>query len=179
MDKRTIMWRFSGPLRVLVTLTAVIYVAFYVTIWAFALLGKTELAYDFVDVVSTEPLSLTQIIFGMIFSGIAIGSMVLIAVIANSLLKFTRQYGFFKVSVAKNLNQLGYALILFWLGMMLTDNVMPWLLTKNLALELREEIEWIPLDANIIALLVGFVLILLSETINEARLIDEDNKQII
>lgn len=179
MRKKTGIWRFSGPLRILVILMAVIYSAYYLVVWGLALAGDTESAFDFVDVISTEPLNFIQIIGGIIFSGIAIGSMVVIAIIANRLLRSTYRDGFFEAGVAKNLKQLGYALALFWLGMILAENFMPWLLTKNLDVELREEIEWFLLDPNLIALLVGFVLIVLSGAMDEARMIDQDNKQII
>lgn len=179
MPRKTGIWRFSGPLRVLAILMAVIYGAYYLYVWSFALAGDTEDAFDFIDVISTEPLTLIQIAGGMVFSGIAIGAMVLIAIIANRLLKSTYRDGFFKSGVSKTLKQLGYALVLFWLGMILAENFMPWLLTKNLTPELREEIQWFLLDANLVALLVGFVLILVSGAMDEARAIDEDYKQII
>lgn len=179
MTKKTGIWRFAGPLRITALVTAAIYGAFYALIWALAWFGETEAAFDFVDVISEEPLTPLQIIGGMICTGLAFGAMVMIAITANKFLKTAYREGFFEAGVARTLKQLGYGLILFYVGLMLSENLMPWFLTKNLAPELQEEIEWFLLDPNLVALLVGFVLLLLSGAMEEARAIDEDNKQFI
>jgi len=179
MAKKTGIWRFAGPLRIAALLTAVIYGLIYIYIWTLAWLGDTEDAFDIIDIVSTDPLTPIQIIGSMIFSGMAIGSIIMIALTANRFLKGAFRDGFFDASVARTLKHLGYGLLLFWLGFILSENVMPWLLTLNLESEFQETIEWFPLDANIVAMIVGFVLILLSGAMDEAREIDADNKQII
>lgn len=179
MVKKTGIWRFAGPLRITALLTAIIYGLLYAVIWSLAWLGETEIVYDLVDVASQEPLTALQVIGGMICTGLAFGAMVLIAIAANKFLKTAYRNGFFEAGVARTLKHLGYGLVLFYIGLMLSENFMPWLLTKNLNTELREEIEWFLLDPNLVALLVGFVLLLLSGAMDEAREIDADNKQII
>ncbi len=179
MTKKTGIWRFAGPLRIAALLTAGIYSLYYTYIWTFAWLGDTEDAYDFIDVISTDPLAPFQIIGGMFLSGTAIGAMVVIAYTSNKFLKGAYRDGFFDEVVTKTIKHIGYGLLLMWFGFTTTENIMPWLLTLRLEPELQEPLEWFPLDANIIFMIVGFVLILLSGAMDEAREIDADNKQFI
>ena len=179
MKKRTGIWRFSVPLRVTALITALFYGPLFVVIWVMAWTGHTEAAFDFVDVTSSAPLTALQKVGGMFCSGMAVGALVLISITSNNFLKTTHKDGFFEASVSRTLKHLGYGLIMFYAGLMLWENFMPWLMTKNLAPDLQEEINWILLDLNIVALLVGVVLLLLSGAIDEAREIDADNKQII
>jgi len=179
MKKKTGIWRFAGPLRVAALLTAAIHVFYYLYIWTLAWLGDTEEVFDFVDIISTAPLKPMQIVGSMTLSGVFIGSVLMIALTTNSFLKGASRNGFFDARVAKTLKHLGYGLLLFWLGLSISDSLMPWLMTLNFDPELRESIEWFPLDSDIIALIVGFVLILLSGAMDEAREIDDENKQII
>lgn len=179
MQNKPKIWRFAGPLRFLVLAMVSIYSLYFCMIWALAWLGETEAAFDFVDVASTAPLKHWQIIGGMICSGVAFGAMGVIAFAANRFLKLTKRDGFFINDAAKACRHMGYGLILFWVGLILWENFMPWIITHNLPEEQQEEIIWFLLDPNIIALLVGFILILMAQAIDEARAIDEDNKQII
>lgn len=179
--KRTGIWRFVAPLRIVGFLLAILYSIYYFILWGTALMGNTERAFDLLDIASTEPLSLIQIAGGMVCTGVMIGAVVLIVFILNRLLKLTYKEGFFQEGVAETFRQLGWALILFWLGMFLSDSVLPWLLTRNFSPELQVEVEveWLPLDDGLIALFVGFVLLLVADAMVQARAIDEDNKQII
>lgn len=177
--KRTGIWRFAGPLRILAFILAALYTVYYFIVWGTALTGDTELAFDLMDIVATDPLSPIQIIGGMISTGVAIGSIVLIVFTLNRLLKLTYKDGFFQEGVAETIRRLGWALNLFWLGLYLVDSILPWLLTKNLAPDLQLEAEWIPIDDGLIALFVGFVLLLVADAMKQAREIDEDNKQFI
>lgn len=177
--KRTGIWKFAMPIRVLGFLLAIAYTLYYFILWGTAWAGDTELAFDLFDIVSTDPLTPVQITGGMICTGIMVGAVVLIVFILNRFLKLTHKEGFFQDGVAETLRKLGWALILFWLGLFLSDSLLPWLLTKNLPQEIRIEAEWFPLDDGLIALFVGFVLLLVADAMVQAREIDEDNKQFI
>jgi len=177
--KRTGIWKFAIPMRIVGFLLGALYLLYYIIIWGTALTGNTELAFDLFDIVSTAPLSPVQIAGGMFCTGVMIGAVVLIVFILNRLLKMTYNEGFFQEGVAETIRKLGWALILFWLGLFLSDSILPWLLTKNLPSDLHIEAEWIPLDDSLIALFVGFVLLLVADAMVQARAIDEDNKQII
>jgi len=179
MTKKTGIWRFAWPLRIAVIFTAGIYGLIYIYIWTLAWRGDTEDAFDLIDVVSTDPLTPVQIIGSMLLSGLAIGSMIMIAFTANRFLGGAYRNGFFDVRVAKTIKHLGYGLLLYWLGFILSENLMPWLLTLHFEAEFQEPIEGFLLDANIVALIVGFVLVLLSGAMDEAREIDADNQQFI
>jgi hypothetical protein len=179
MMKKTGIWRFAGPLRITAILLAALYGVLFLIIWGVALVGSTELVFDMIDLERDDPLEWWQFLGGFICSGIAILAIILIAITVNRLLKRTKKDGFFEAGVAETLRRLGWAMILFWLGLYLVDSIMPWLLTLKLEPAARIELDWFPLDDGVIALLVGFVLLLVSQAMHEAREIDADNKQII
>ncbi len=180
--KRTGIWRFSGPLRITALITAAFYSLVYVIMWASAWLGHTAMVFDYaevdVDLVVNAPLTPLQLIGGMFSTGLFIGSMLLIALTANRFLRIAYREGFFEAGVARTLKHLGRGLVLFYLGLFL-DNFSPWLITKNLPPELQKEFNLMVLDPTLVALIAGFVLLLLSTAMNEAREIDTDNKQFI
>ncbi len=179
MSQKGGIWRFSGVLRGFALALALIYGLFYLLTWGAALVGETEMAFDFVDIDSTAPLALWQIIGGIICTGIAIGAVIMICLAASHFLSMTKRDGFFIVGAAKACRRMGQGLIAFWLGMLLTENLLPWIMTQGLAAQAQEEIDLFLLDTNFIALLVGVVLLLMAEAMDQARVIDQDNKQII
>lgn len=179
MTQKGGIWRFSGVLRVLAIAMAMIYGFYYFLIWGLALAGEFEAAYDFIDLESEISLELWQIICGFLFSGVAIGAMVVIALAASRFLKVSKQDGFFIEAASKACRLMGFGLIGFWAGMLLTENFLPWIMTRNFPIAEQEEIEWFLLDLNYIALLVGVVFMLMSRAMDEARVIDADNKQFI
>lgn len=171
--------KLYGPVRYLVILSALIHALFYFTVWIFAFKGNTELVFDFVDIDSTALLTPLQIIGGVICSGVVIAAMCVVAIGANRLLKRTYKNGFIQDGVSSDLKLIGYGMIMFWLGLILAEDVMPWILTWYFETGAREELEWFPLDPNIIALTVGFLLILVASAIEDARIIEAENKQFI
>jgi len=103
----------------------------------------------------------------------------MIAFSSSKFLKTAYRNGFFESGVSQILRRLGYGMVIFYCSILMIDYVLPWIITKNLAPELQVELEWFPLDATIVALLVGFILLILSGAMEEAREIDTDNKQFI
>lgn len=171
--------KIYGPMRFLVIISAAIHALFYCVVWGYAFSGNTKLVFDFIDIDSTAVLTPLQFFGGVISSGVVIIAMCVVAMGANRLLKCTYKNGFFQDGVSRDLKIIGYGMILFWLGLILADDVMPWILTWYLEAGDRKEIEWFPLDPNIIALFVGFILILVSSAIEDARMIEAENKQFI
>lgn len=179
MKIRTGIWRFSGPLRFIMLFTAFAYGCLYLVIWGMAWAGNTEIVYGLTGAVSEEPLTKLQIIGGMICMGAFVGAFILIALTTNIFLKKAYREGFFQTGISRALRHLGYSMVLFYLGLTLTEKFLPWLITKNLGPEQQNPIEWFFLDPTLVALLVGLVLLLLSGAMDEACDIDAENKQII
>ncbi len=179
MSQKGGIWRFSGVLRGLAIFLAILCGVLYLYTWGAALAGDTELAFDFADVYSTAPLDAWQIIGGIICSGIAIAAVIMICLAAARFLSVTKRDGFFIVGAAKACRRMGQGLIVFWVGMVLVENFMPWIMTRNFAVDERIEIEWFLLDLSFIFLLLGVVLLLMAGAMDQARVIDQDNKQII
>lgn len=173
------IWRFAAVLRVLVLMLVVIYGLFFLIIWGLALAGETEGAFDFIDIDSDTSLAAWQIMGGIFCSGVEIIAMAMIAWSASQFIVMTRSRGFFIKEVPKTCRTMGYGLITFWAGMLLTENFLPWIMTRGLPKGQQEDIIWFLLDANLIALMVGIVLLLMAQAIDEARVIDNDNKQFI
>ncbi|MGB0908188.1 MAG: hypothetical protein ACPGVT_11900 [Maricaulaceae bacterium] len=158
---------------------AALYVVMFLLAWGLALLGATELVFDIADIESEAPLAMWQLLSSAICTGVMIGAVAMIAWAANRFLKVTYRNGFFIEGAAKACLRMGQGLTLFWLGLLLTESFMPWILTYNFPPAEKAGIEWFVLDAGFIALLAGVVLILMAQAMDEARAIDADNKQII
>lgn len=179
MSNRDGIWRFAGPLRWLTIIMVGIYSLLFTLSLVGALFGFTEPIFGWIDIVSTEPLALWQIAFGAMCLSVVCLAMIVIAIASNRLLKQSYRFGFLQEGTSQGLKQLGWGLILLWLGFILAENFMPWALTVNLPEDQQKDIIWFILDPNLIAMLVGFVLLLLSDVVEEAREIDAENKQII
>lgn len=192
MKERSKVWKLAGPLRFLIVTMVGLYCCFFVFVWGAAFFGHTHGVFELVNVdtnsLSCEPiatienhpsLKFWQMSFGILCAFIAIIAMVTMAVAANKLLKQLYKYGFFKSGIAKGLKQLGFGLILFWVALLLNENFLPWALTANLNEDHRREMILFIIDPNLFALLAGFLFILLSDAIDQARQMDAENKQII
>ncbi len=166
-------------MRIIIIASAILHMIFYITVWGFAFTGDTELVFDFVDINSKAVLTPLQITGGVLCSGVVIIAMCVVAFASNRILKRTYQGGFIQDGVAEDLRVIGYGMIMFWIGLILAEDVMPWILTWYFEPTGKQELEWFPLDPNIIALTVGFLLILVSSAIDDARKIDAENKQFI
>ncbi len=179
MVKKDGFWKLSLPLRILLGLCALLYSGFFLVAWAMALMGDTSLVFDIVDIYEAHPLTPLQIVLGMICFAVVVVSVIMIFLAANDLLVRMRRDGFFAKGIARGVKRLGYGVILFWVGMILVEEFYGWILTWNLPEDDRIPFEWIPFDMTIIFLLIGVVLLLMSQALREAREIDQENKQII
>lgn len=176
---RSGLWRFAGLLRLTTLAMAFVYSASFAAIWVAAIMGNTMPAFDLMDIENDAPLSAWQIAYGCATSALVCGAMIIIALAANRFLKTSYRKGFFDATIAQTLRRIGYGLGLFYLGVVLIDNSLSWMLTYNLPADQREPIDWVIFDPNLIALLAAFILILLSDAITQARNIQADNAQFI
>ena len=69
--------------------------------------------------------------------------------------------------------------MLYWLGLISIDNFMPGILIYNFPLGEQIEIFWWDFVDHYVLLLVGVILLLMAQAMQEARDIDSDNKQFI
>ena len=179
MVQRSKIWRFSGLLRWVALVMATLYGVVHIMSWVIVYFEGTGIIFEYyVDRKSSAPLEPWQIIWGIVFSSVLTGAYIYICLAANQFLKTSRHAGFFVEEVITACRKLGYGLMLYWLGLILIENFMPGVMTFNFPEDERVAIEWVPLDHYVI-LLVGVILLLMAQAMEEAREIDSDNKQFI
>lgn len=178
MTQKSGIWRFSGVLRAIALVMAVLYALYFLLIVYLVLSGDTESIFYHVRVISTDPLKPWQLILGLAFLFVETVAFISICMASNQFLKTSKNEGFFVEPVITACRKLGHGLMLYWVGLVLTHNYMAGVLTINFTEDKRVPIEWDPLDF-IVILIVGFILFLIARAMKEARDIDSDNKQII
>ena len=179
MTQKSKIWRFSGAFRIFALVLAFLYGSYGVSTCIFAFFGDTELVFYFVDINSTAPLDPWQIALGLVFMSVHIGAFIYLCLAANQFLKASKHEGFFIEEVITGCRKLGYGLMLYWLGLILIENFMPGILTYNFPLGEQIEIFWWDFVDHYVLLIVGVILLLMAQAMQEARDIDSDNKQFI
>ena len=179
MTQKSKIWRFSGAFRIFALVLAFLYGSYGVSTCIFAFFGDTELVFYFVDINSTAPLDPWQIALGLVFMSVHIGAFIYLCLAANQFLKASKHEGFFIEEVITGCRKLGYGLMLYWLGLILIENFMPGILTYNFPLGEQIEIFWWDFVDHYVLLLVGVILLLMAQAMQEARDIDSDNKHFI
>lgn len=179
MTQKSKIWRFSGAFRIFALVLAFLYGSYGVGTCIFAFFGDTELVFYFVDINSTAPLDPWQIALGLVFMSVHIGAFIYLCLAANQFLKASKHEGFFIEEVITGCRKLGYGLMLYWLGLILIENFMPGILTYNFPLGEQIEIFWWDFVDHYVLLIVGVILLLMAQAMQEARDIDSDNKQFI
>lgn len=172
------IWRFSGVLRVVALVMAAIYILLYVTMWGYLIFGDTELVFYYIDIESAAPLKFWQTVLAIGITSVEMGAYVIICLAANRFLKASKSAGFFIEEVIKACRQIGWGIILYWLGTIWIDYILPGVLTFYFPEGERVAIDWIAFD-HYVLVLVGVILLLMAQALKEAREIDSDNKQII
>ena len=178
MTQKSKIWRFSGVLRGGALIMASLYLLVGVMMWAAVFFGITEHVFTFININSRAALEPWQIILGIAFTSVLIGAYIVICLAANQFLKASKREGFFIEEVIAACRKLAFGLMLYWLGLILKENIMPGMLTFNFPANEQREIIWYP-TAHYVVLLVGLILLLMAQAMEEAREIDSDNKQII
>jgi len=179
MTQKNGIWRFSGALRVFALVLAFLYGLLGILTGIFAVFGDTEGIFYFVDINSTAPLELWQIILGIVFMSVHIGAFIFLSLTANQFLKAAERDGFFIKEVITACRKLGYGLILYWFGLILIENYMPGILTYNFPEDEKWEIFWWDFVDHYVLILMGVILLLMAQAMQEARNIETDNKQFI
>lgn len=175
------IWRFSSVLRGVALVLATVYaLSTILVLWVayLAFTGNTELFFFFIDQNSTAPLEPWQIILTVLIAFYHISTFIFLCLAANQFLKASKSAGFFIEEVIRACRKIGYGLMFYWLGLNLYENYIPGILTHNFPADEQLGILWTPIDHYVI-LLVGVILLLIAQAIQEAREIDSDNKQFI
>jgi len=181
MTRKSGIWRFSGVLRVVALVLATIYALASIVVLVAAYLaftGDTQLLFLVIDQNSTAPLEPWQIILTVLIMFYHMGTFIFLCLAANQFLKASKRAGFFIGEVITACRKIAYGLMLYWFGLNLYENYIPGILTHNFPEDQQLIILWTPLDHYVI-LLVGVILLLMAQAIQEARDIDSDNKQFI
>lgn len=172
------IWRFSGILRGFALILAPLYILAGVMGWGAVAFGETGPAFLFAEIESNAPLEPWQAVLGAAFTAVLISAYIVICLAANQFLKASKCEGFFIAEVITACRKLGFGLMLYWVGLLLKENILPGVLTFNFPGDGQREIIWYP-TAHYVLLLVGVILLLMAQAMQEAREIDSDNKQFI
>ena len=181
MVQRSKIWRFSGFLRGVALVMAALYGLSSIAVLVMAYMaftGNTQPIFYLIDYTSTAPLEPWQIILTVLIVFYHIGTYIFLCLAANHFLKASKCAGFFIEEVITACRKIAYGLMLYWFGLNLNENYIPGILTDNFLDDEQLGILWIPVEHYVI-LLVGLILLLMAEAIQEARNIDSDNKQFI
>jgi len=178
MAQKSRIWRFSGALRVIALVLAALYAFTFIITWIGVFIGDTELIFFYIDIDSTASLEPWQISLGILFMAVHTGTFIFICLAANKFLKASKREGFFIEETITACRKLAYGLMAYWIGLLLIENYLPPVLTSNFPKDERIELIWFTIDYYGI-LLVGFILVLIAQALDDARKIDSDNKQFI
>ncbi len=82
-------------------------------------------------------------------------------------------------ALADHLRQCGRALMWFWVAFSLISRVQPFLMLWNVPLADQPEVEWFPLDLDIIFLVLAVALWSVAGTMRQAAVIDDENRHFL
>lgn len=165
-------------LRVLMLLALGIWVLVITIAWGMAYIEQYPVLEDLFDVENPPTqLTLLQIILGYLIS---LSVFVPIAMGFHSVARFLKWYergAVFHEAASKAVKRLGYALIFVWLLLMVSDTLIE--LVVFYPDRLDEVSLPFPFDLEVLILMVGILLILLSKALIVANHIKQENDQII
>lgn len=151
---------------------------FTVFMWVDLFSGAPEVIYEFLELPEFEynP-PFWALISGALFSFLTIASLGVAFWGINSILRNKNTHEFLRLG--KQLKQSAWALIVFWISNYLLISILPILLITNSDHKQEYAPEWIPIDFDLVFLVVAIALLAIAGTLQRAHEIEEENNQFL
>lgn len=168
--------------RIIATLAMILSLAYYTLI--LAMIWITSFAGDHTDLRETFDLpnqdtdpALWVVIIGIACSALTLFSLALAYWSLHKILKGGRGQDFRRLG--KNMRHSAFGLLGFWLGYNLLSALIPWLFSFTIPRPTDYQLDWDPLDVDIVFVILAITLLAISQTLERAWAAEEENKHFL
>ena len=168
-----------ATIRVMMVILFTLYLTVILLSWATALFGDLEQLTDWLDYDVAEQPATWRLVVGFTLDLLPVASF---AAVFWSVHRFFSLFGrdqYFDFPTISTIYRLGWALISVWITIFFSELMMLFLVEPADPEDRFSLIDLLPIDTEAIFLFLGLVFVAMAGILDEARLLDEESKEII